>query len=212
MARHRAVVFAAFLSFAALGLAPTVEAAKRPRWLVSARVLVRGDPGNTDCRTGVCKHNENTDLTRCGGSSSVTASTTRPPTRTAIRRSCLSLERRSRMEAWPADLRGVGGHAARGRARVPSERQADAGARAYGRNRCRAVRKPGTAADQGLLGEAAVSELQMPAGGERGAAGRAGSERRRHLLCGSRPARRRSARTPPRCRPCPPSGCRAGPS
>jgi hypothetical protein len=67
VARHRAVVFAAFLSFAAMGLAPTVEAAKRPRWLVSARLLVRGDPGNTDCRTGVCKHNENTDLIRWRG-------------------------------------------------------------------------------------------------------------------------------------------------
>jgi hypothetical protein len=42
-------------------------AASRPAWLSSARVLVPGDLENGDCRTGVCKHNENTDLTRWRG-------------------------------------------------------------------------------------------------------------------------------------------------
>jgi hypothetical protein len=66
VARQRALV-ACFLCFAALALAPTAGAAKRPPWLVSARVLVRGDLTNMDCRTGVCKHNENTDLIRWRG-------------------------------------------------------------------------------------------------------------------------------------------------
>lgn len=34
-----------------------------PPWLTDARILVSGETtGNTDCRTGVCKHSENTDL------------------------------------------------------------------------------------------------------------------------------------------------------
>src|SRR5262249_38424771 len=32
-------------------------------WLRRSRILVPGNLTNTDCRTGVCKHNENTDLT-----------------------------------------------------------------------------------------------------------------------------------------------------
>jgi hypothetical protein len=36
-------------------------------WLPQSRILVPGDLVNTDCRTGVCKHNENTDMTRWRG-------------------------------------------------------------------------------------------------------------------------------------------------
>jgi hypothetical protein len=64
--RHRVLVLACVLPLA-VALAPPALAGKRPRWLVSARVLVRGDPGNADCRTGVCQHNENTDLIRWRG-------------------------------------------------------------------------------------------------------------------------------------------------
>jgi hypothetical protein len=39
-------------------------AAARPRWLQGARILVPANATNKNCRTGVCKHNENTDLTR----------------------------------------------------------------------------------------------------------------------------------------------------
>jgi hypothetical protein len=36
-----------------------------PPWLTSARVIVDGhDVVNEDCRTGICRHNENTDLVR----------------------------------------------------------------------------------------------------------------------------------------------------
>ena len=49
-----------------LALAPPA-AAKRPAWLRSASILVPGNPANQDCRTGVCRHNENTDLTRWHG-------------------------------------------------------------------------------------------------------------------------------------------------
>ena len=36
-------------------------------WLRQSGILVPGDLVNTDCRTGVCKHNENTDLTHWRG-------------------------------------------------------------------------------------------------------------------------------------------------
>jgi hypothetical protein len=42
-------------------------AGARPAWLRSASILVPGNPANQDCRTGVCRHNENTDLTRWHG-------------------------------------------------------------------------------------------------------------------------------------------------
>jgi hypothetical protein len=42
-------------------------ASARPAWLRSASILVPGNPDNQDCRTGVCRHNENTDLTRWRG-------------------------------------------------------------------------------------------------------------------------------------------------
>jgi hypothetical protein len=38
-----------------------------PPWLLGAEILVPGDLQNQDCRTGVCKHNENTDLTHWKG-------------------------------------------------------------------------------------------------------------------------------------------------
>jgi hypothetical protein len=51
----------------AAALAPAAAAEVRPAWLRSARILVHADLGNQDCRTGVCRHNENTDLTRWRG-------------------------------------------------------------------------------------------------------------------------------------------------
>ena len=46
------------------GVLATIPAAAqaRPAWLRSASILVPGNPANQDCRTGVCRHNENTDL------------------------------------------------------------------------------------------------------------------------------------------------------
>jgi hypothetical protein len=57
---------AAFVLLSAVGLLPA-SAQARPAWLRSASVLVSGDTTNQDCRTGVCRHNENTDLTRWHG-------------------------------------------------------------------------------------------------------------------------------------------------
>ena len=48
-------------------LALPAAAATRPAWLRSADILVAADLDNQDCRKGVCKHNENTDLTRWRG-------------------------------------------------------------------------------------------------------------------------------------------------
>jgi hypothetical protein len=48
-------------------LALPAGALARPAWLRSASILVPGNPANQDCRTGVCRHNENTDLTRWRG-------------------------------------------------------------------------------------------------------------------------------------------------
>ena len=45
----------------------TARAAATPRWLLDARIVVPGNPANQDCRTAVCRHNENTDLTRWKG-------------------------------------------------------------------------------------------------------------------------------------------------
>jgi hypothetical protein len=59
--RVRALSLALALSILGIGL-PGVASAK-PRWLQSARVLVASNPANQNCRTGVCQHNENTDLT-----------------------------------------------------------------------------------------------------------------------------------------------------
>jgi hypothetical protein len=61
----RAAVLAILAVAAALAAAPAAEA--RPAWLTSAKILVPGNPDNQDCRTGVCRHNENTDLIRWRG-------------------------------------------------------------------------------------------------------------------------------------------------
>ncbi len=47
--------------------ASAARAAATPWWLIGARIIVPGNPANQDCRTGVCRHNENTDLTRWRG-------------------------------------------------------------------------------------------------------------------------------------------------
>lgn len=67
--RWSARLLAPLLGAAALAaLLPAAAAgASRPPWLRSASVLVPGDLQNQDCRTGVCKHNENTDLRRWRG-------------------------------------------------------------------------------------------------------------------------------------------------
>jgi hypothetical protein len=54
-----AVAVAIGISFVVV---PAVARAK-PRWLVGAKIIVSSNPANENCRTGVCKHNENTDLT-----------------------------------------------------------------------------------------------------------------------------------------------------
>ncbi|HEX4625766.1 MAG TPA: hypothetical protein VH231_15055 [Solirubrobacteraceae bacterium] len=46
----------------ALLLVLAAPAAAAPRWLRGAHIVVSGDLDNQDCRTGVCKHNEKTDL------------------------------------------------------------------------------------------------------------------------------------------------------
>lgn len=44
------------------------ERASLPPWLTDVRVLVRGvGLSGSECRTGVCSHNENTDVVRFGG-------------------------------------------------------------------------------------------------------------------------------------------------
>src|SRR5215470_12396867 len=46
----------------------TCHADGTPIWLSSAKILVTGvGVANQDCRTGICKHNENTDLVRYKG-------------------------------------------------------------------------------------------------------------------------------------------------
>src|SRR5262245_31160628 len=53
--------------FGVLATLPAHAPAQSPDWLQSAEIVVPGDLVNTDCRTGVCQHNENTDLTRWKG-------------------------------------------------------------------------------------------------------------------------------------------------
>jgi hypothetical protein len=66
----RALIPALALSTLAVAL-PAAASAKpaspNPKWLVSARILVASNPANLNCRTGVCQHNENTDMTRWHG-------------------------------------------------------------------------------------------------------------------------------------------------
>jgi hypothetical protein len=67
-AASRRLAVSAVAALAALAaLASTAGAAARPAWLRSAKIVVRADLANQDCRTGVCKHNENTDLARWRG-------------------------------------------------------------------------------------------------------------------------------------------------
>jgi hypothetical protein len=54
----RAALVAAVLA----GLLSAPAGAEAAGWLRGAGILVGGDLQNQDCRTGVCKHNENTDL------------------------------------------------------------------------------------------------------------------------------------------------------
>jgi hypothetical protein len=61
----RRLVAIALAGLAVVLLPAAAEA--RPAWLRGPSVLVSGDTANTDCRTGVCRHNENTDLTRWRG-------------------------------------------------------------------------------------------------------------------------------------------------
>jgi hypothetical protein len=62
-----AVLRAAVVAAAVLAALPPAASGARPDWLIGPRILVPGDLRNQDCRTGVCKHNENTDLTRWRG-------------------------------------------------------------------------------------------------------------------------------------------------
>jgi hypothetical protein len=57
------------LALAGLGaLGPaSAPAGDLPSFIRSAKIIVPGDLENQDCRKGVCKHNENTDLTRWKG-------------------------------------------------------------------------------------------------------------------------------------------------
>jgi hypothetical protein len=62
MALRVALVFAI-----ATTLVAPASAAAQPAWLTKAKIVVPGNLDNEDCRTGVCKHNENTDLTVWNG-------------------------------------------------------------------------------------------------------------------------------------------------
>jgi hypothetical protein len=55
------------LALTILAALPPASTASRPNWLLSAGIVVPGDLTNQDCRTGVCRHNENTDLARWRG-------------------------------------------------------------------------------------------------------------------------------------------------
>lgn len=61
--RYRACVRVALVLAAAIltGL-PASAVGARPRWLLGARIIVPANLANRNCRTGICKHNENTDL------------------------------------------------------------------------------------------------------------------------------------------------------
>jgi len=60
---RRLWVHACALAILIVGVVLPTPAGARPKWLVSARIIVASNPKNKDCRTGVCQHNENTDLT-----------------------------------------------------------------------------------------------------------------------------------------------------
>ncbi len=51
-----------------VGVAPMCDSTGLPRYIEAPQVLVAGaGVTNTDCRTGICRHNENTDLVRFRG-------------------------------------------------------------------------------------------------------------------------------------------------
>jgi hypothetical protein len=62
----RALAITAVVGAAAVTAAPAAATSGEP-WLRQARILVPADLANQDCRAGVCRHNENTDLTRWNG-------------------------------------------------------------------------------------------------------------------------------------------------
>jgi hypothetical protein len=64
----RAAIALASLALLLLPAGARATSIVSPPWLRSPSILVPGDETNSDCRTGVCRHNENTDLTRWHGS------------------------------------------------------------------------------------------------------------------------------------------------
>ncbi|HYP47291.1 MAG TPA: hypothetical protein VEQ61_01515 [Thermoleophilaceae bacterium] len=66
MSARAALPFLLALALAGPAASPAA-AGSEPPWLTGARILVPADLRNQDCRTGICKHNENTDLTRWRG-------------------------------------------------------------------------------------------------------------------------------------------------
>jgi hypothetical protein len=62
----RAIAAVAAATVALFALPPAGAGAAS--WLRHPEIVVPSDVSNQDCRTGVCKHNENTDLTRWNGS------------------------------------------------------------------------------------------------------------------------------------------------
>jgi hypothetical protein len=68
MALRQRTMLCAAVVLAVLAAAPAAAlAGKRPAFIRSAEIVVPADLENEDCRTGVCKHNENTDLARWRG-------------------------------------------------------------------------------------------------------------------------------------------------
>src|SRR5262245_19068370 len=55
------------LVLALLAAVPASSRAQSEEWLQRAKIVVPGNLVNKDCRTGVCQHNENTDLKRWKG-------------------------------------------------------------------------------------------------------------------------------------------------
>src|SRR5262245_36041106 len=55
------------LALACLAVLPAAAGAATPPWLRGASILVSGDTTNEQCRSAVCKHNENVDLIRWQG-------------------------------------------------------------------------------------------------------------------------------------------------
>jgi hypothetical protein len=64
MVRAGGSALTALAAAVAVVLVSTPPEADAAGWLRNPQIIVPGDPQNQDCRTGVCRHNENTDLTR----------------------------------------------------------------------------------------------------------------------------------------------------